>query len=135
MTGTALALEAERLIGTPFRLHGRLAQSGIDCIGLLAVSLERIGKPLALPTGYPLRLQTLAGWLPDPAACGFEAVSPPFASGDVILLRPGLAQFHLAIADRTGGWVHAHAGLRRVVCQNARPVGAIIHHWRLAPTS
>ena len=133
MTGTALAHEAERLIGAPFRLHGRNAQTGIDCIGLLAVALGRIERAPVLPTGYPLRLGDLAGWLPDAAACGFEPATPPFTPGDVILLRSGPAQVHLAIADRTGGWVHAHAGLRRVVGQMARPAGAIVHHWRLAP--
>ena len=135
MTGAALAREAEGLIGVPFRLHGRCAASGIDCIGLLSVSLDRIGRPLALPTGYPLRLRDLSGWLPDPAACGFELAGAPFLPGDVILLRPGPAQAHLAIVDQAGGWVHAHAGLRRVVGQNTRPIGAIIHHWRLAPAS
>ncbi|NCU12457.1 MAG: hypothetical protein GXC70_09960, partial [Sphingomonadaceae bacterium] len=45
------------------------------------------------------------------------------------------AQFHLAIAAPATGWVHAHAGLRRVVCQPQIPDGRIIHHWRLRPPS
>lgn len=135
MTGAELALAAQGLIGALFRLHGRSPNSGIDCIGLLAVSLERIGRPLSLPTGYPLRLRTLSVWLPDPQACGFVPAQEPFEPGDVILLRPGPAQTHLAIADALGGWVHAHAGLRRVVGQSERPTGIIIHHWRLTPAS
>lgn len=131
MTPRRLAREAERLIGKPFRLHGRDPKTGVDCIGLLAVALKRGGQSAPLPTGYPMRLRSLSPWLPEPEACGFTVAEQPFAPGDVIMLQPGPGQFHLAIADRTLGWVHAHAGLRRVVRDAVLPAGAIVHHWRL----
>ena len=136
MTGLALALAAERLVGARFRLHGRDPASGLDCIGVLAAALAGCGRAVALPTGYPMRLRALAGWLPDPQGCGFVPVVGPPEPGDVVMLRVGAAQFHLAIAAPGGGWVHAHAGLRRVVGEPALPPGEIVHHWRLgAPDS
>jgi len=135
MTALALAEAAVALVGARFRLHGRDPSTGLDCIGLFAAAMAASGRPLALPSGYPLRLRSLAGWLPDPAACGFALAAPPFAPGDVVMVEPGPAQFHLAIAAPGGGWVHAHAGLRRVVHDSDPPAGTILHHWRLLPAS
>lgn len=131
MTGHALATAAADLVGVRFRLHGRDPRHGLDCIGLLGAALARIGRPIALPDDYPLRLARPDDWLPDCAACGFALAELPCAPGDVVLLRPAVAQAHLAIAGHDGTWVHAHAGLRRVVIAPVRPVGQILHHWRL----
>ena len=131
MTPARLAREAGALLGTRFRLHGRDPATGIDCIGLLVAALARGGHQIIVPTGYPLRLRELAPWLPDPEACGFAPAREPFRGGDVVMLQPGPAQFHLAIADRGLGWVHAHAGLRRVVREAVLPSGTVIAHWRL----
>ena len=131
ITPARLARAAEALVGTRFRLHGRDPATGLDCIGLLVAAMTRGGQVIAVPTGYPLRLHNLAQWLPDPAACGFTEAHEPFRVGDVVMLQPGPAQFHLAIADRALGWVHAHAGLRRVVREAALPAGLITAHWRL----
>lgn len=133
MSAACLAEAAERLVGTPFRLHGRDPAQGLDCIGLLSAALAQCGRRIALPSGYSLRLSRIEAWLPDCAALGFVSARLPFEPGDVVLLQPGPAQFHLAIATRDGGWVHAHAGLRRVVHQPALPLGPILHHWRRAP--
>lgn len=133
MTPRRLAREAEQLIGRRFRLHGRDPETGLDCIGLLAAAMARGGRPIDFPTGYPLRLSNLSQWLPEPKACGFAIADQPFDIGDVVMLQPGPAQFHLAIADSTSGWIHAHAGLRRVVRDAALPDGEIIHHWRILP--
>jgi cell wall-associated NlpC family hydrolase len=135
MTAAALAAAAKVLVGTRFRLHGRDPATGLDCIGLFGAAMAASGRPLTLPTGYPLRLRALHGWLPDPAELGFTATEPPFAPGDVVMLVPGPAQFHLAIAAPDLGWVHAHAGLRKVVHDAALPMGTLIHHWRLLPAN
>lgn len=132
MTGAELAGAAEALVGIRFRLHGRDPATGLDCIGLLAAALAGAGRKVDLPTGYALRLTDLSKWLPDPADLGFEPAKPPFRPGDVVLLRPSAAQVHLAIAGHTC-WVHAHAGLRRVVNQPEQPAGVILHHWRPIP--
>jgi hypothetical protein len=63
---------------------------------------------------------------------GLAAAAGPTRAGDVLLIRPGPAQHHLVIAATAGGFVHAHAGLRRVVLTPA-PLGwTVEHHWRLA---
>lgn len=133
MSAQALAQAAQSLVGARFRLHGRDPDTGLDCIGLLAAAMRLIGSPLVLPSGYPLRLSDLSAWLPDPAQCGFAPAFEPFRPGDVVMLLPGPAQYHLAIAADDGGWIHAHAGLRRVVHDPNLPAGPISHHWRLAP--
>lgn len=131
MTGAQLAAAAARLVGTRFRLGGRDPATGLDCIGLLAAALGAGGT--ALPAGYPLRIADPARWLPDPAGLGFAAASGPVRPGDVVLLRIGPAQLHLAIAGAAGDWLHAHAGLRAVVSSPQRPAGTVLHHWRLLP--
>lgn len=133
MSGQALAAAAARLIGVPFRLHGRDPAHGLDCVGLFAAALQAIGRRHALPTGYSLRLSGAGGWVPEPAACDCDAATGPVESGDVILLHLVPAQFHLAIAATDGGWIHAHAGLRCVVHQSVLPLGKIVQHWRLKP--
>ncbi len=133
MTGAALAQSAADLVGTRFLLHGRDPATGLDCIGLLAAALAGAGRAVSLPNGYTLRMRDPAGWLPPPDALGFTPAEPPFLPGDAVLLRLGAVQVHLAIAALDGGWIHAHAGLRRVVHQPALPDGTILHHWRLAP--
>lgn len=135
MTPLRLAREAERLIGRPFRLHGRDPRTGLDCVGLLAAAMKRGGQPITVSTGYPLRFSDLSRWLPDPASCGLCDAAGPFLPGDIVLIQPGPAQAHLAIADRALGWVHAHAGLRRVVRDSEIPLGVVLHHWRLLPKS
>lgn len=126
-----LAAAAAAMVGRPWRLHGRDPATGLDCIGLLAAALAAIGRPASFPSGYPLRLSNLASWMPDPALLGFKPAGGPFEPGDVVLLQLGQAQVHLAIAGTDGDWVHAHAGLRRVVCQNHLPDGEVLGRWRL----
>ncbi len=135
MTGEDLARAAAALCGTPFRLNGRDRTHGIDCIGLLELALKDAGRPVTLPTGYRLRLTNPHDWLPDPATCGFCVARPPFRPGDVVLLHIGQAQAHLVIAGLSGTWIHAHAGLRRVVISPAMLAGTILGHWRPAPSN
>lgn len=135
MTPSLLASEAEKLIGSPFRLHGRDPRGGLDCIGLLAAAMAGAGRPIAVPTGYPLRLNDLTRWLPNPQDCGFAAADLPFEAGDVVLTQPGPGQVHLAIVGPALTWIHAHAGLRRVVSEAKICAGTILYHWRLSPTN
>lgn len=113
--GEQIASAARALAGVPFRLHGRSAATGVDCIGLVALALERAGCAVQadIPACYGVR-----GGRADAFAAGLEAaglgrVQTPEA-GDVLLVRAGVAQWHLMIAV-PGGHVHAHAGLGRVV--------------------
>lgn len=126
----ALAAAAEALVGTPFRLHGRDPETGLDCIGVLDTALKACGQAIDLPSGYRLRMRSLEHWLPEPQTLGFAWAAGPVSQGDVVMQAVGPAQFHLAIAVAGDGWVHAHAGLRRVVRTATLPFGPICHHWR-----
>ncbi|TCD06840.1 hypothetical protein EYB45_03965 [Erythrobacteraceae bacterium CFH 75059] len=129
-----LALAARALVGTPFRLHGRSPETGVDCVGLLGCALGAIGRPAALPTGYALRNATIARHLACFAGAGFRQVggADPVAVGDVLLTRPGPAQHHLMIATGPDAFVHAHAGLRRVAEWHGAPADPLHSRWRLA---
>ncbi|MEC3911627.1 peptidoglycan endopeptidase [Sphingobium sp. CR2-8] len=98
---------ARALIGVPFRLHGRSAM-GLDCVGLAALAMGRDA-----PCAYGLRSGDVGraeDWL---RAAGLRPVDVG-RPGDLALVRPGPLQLHLMIA--TGdGFIHAHAGLGRVV--------------------
>lgn len=131
MNGADLARAAMALVGTRFRLHGRNPACGLDCVGVLDASLKAIGRPAPLAAGYRLRTRDVAALLPDPAACGFAAAQGAMEPGDVVLLSLEGAQHHLMIAAGDGGFVHAHAGLRRVV-MGAAPANAVERaRWRL----
>jgi cell wall-associated NlpC family hydrolase len=140
MSGPALARAAAALAGVPFRLHGRDPRHGLDCIGLFAAAMASCGRPVQVPGGYALRLSNPADWLPDPRSYGFQpadepCLPAPYLPGDVVMLSPGPAQLHLAIRGPDKCWVHAHAGLRRVVLQPRLPPGELLGHWRLACSS
>lgn len=130
LTGADLAGRARALAGTPFRLHGRDPATGLDCVGVLAVIL---GKSAVLPTGYPLRARRLPPVEPLAASAGLVPASGDPLPGDVLLLRVGAVQHHVAIALGPGSIIHAHAGLRRVVISPRPAEWPIAGHWRLTP--
>lgn len=133
MSGERLAAAAEGLIGTPFRLHGRDPATGLDCIGVLARSLHSIGMPARLPDAYSLRAQEVRGLEIVAEASGFAPAHGASVPGDVLFARIGPVQFHLLIAARDSRFVHAHAGLRRVVIGKLGEGWSIVGHWRLDP--
>lgn len=133
LPGESLASAARALVGTRYRLHGRDPATGLDCIGLLAASLAAIDRPARLPTGYSLRMVEVPNVEDVARTAGLAACSPPFAPGDVVFVRIGPCQFHLAIAVHCDGFVHAHAGLRRIVTVPALGDWRVIGSWRLQP--
>lgn len=130
--GHRLAAAALDLVGSPFRLHGRDPATGVDCVGLVAASLEWIGRAVDAPCDYRLRggcLDRFDGWA---AACGLEPVpeAAPAAPGDVLLCEPGLQQFHVLV-DGGALLVHAHIGLARVVAMPPPSPWPVRRRWRL----
>lgn len=125
------ARAAENLLGTPYRLGGRCARHGVDCIGIVIVSLREIGENFPdLPT-YGLRnrdfdfVKNIAG------QCAVTEVNDSVLRGDIVMVRPGPAQRHLLINLGNQRWVHAHAGLRRVVIFTGELPWPVIQNWRL----
>lgn len=135
MTGEQLARAAEALIGSPFRLHGRDPATGLDCIGVLAAALNATGHSGGLPSNYSLRSRRPPETAAVAAACGLISAQGECAAGDVVLCRVSPCQFHLAIALGPDRFIHAHAGLRRVVVSPAPLPWPILQHWRLTPTA
>ena len=126
------ACEAEALVGADFRLHGRDPATGLDCIGLADAALRRAGAIPAAPKGYTLRNSSIARFLSHAEASGFDRASGPPERGDLLLVRTGPGQVHLMIALGRDRFVHAHAGLRRVVLHLGAQYWPVLHHWRLA---
>jgi cell wall-associated NlpC family hydrolase len=120
---SAAVERARALIGVPFRLHGR-GREGLDCVGLAALALGR-----EAPGDYGLRSGDVAraeGWL---RAAGLRAVAEG-TPGDLALARPGPLQLHLMIGTGAG-FVHAHAGLGRVVEMPGVSPWPILGWWTL----
>lgn len=129
--GEALAAAAEALVGAPFRLHGRDPATGLDCIGVLASALAALGRPAPLPNGYRMRTRFLPELAGIARACGFATACGSPRAGDVLILRMGPCQFHLAIAGSREGFVHAHAGINRVTLFDGPLEWPVAGHWRL----
>lgn len=119
----AIAARAEALVGARFRLHGRDPASGLDCIGVAAAATG-----IAVRSGYPLRGGDVREIEAALRAAGFARVAESRA-GDVIVLRPGPGQLHVAIRTETGV-VHADAALRRIVARPGLPQGEVLGVWR-----
>ena len=118
------------MVGAPFRLHGRDAVHGLDCIGVIAVALRAAGWVGTVPSGYALR-----GGDADAVTARFDAVlvrgdgADAGRIGDVLLFRVGPGQLHGAVRV-AGGIVHADAGLRRVVMRPGVPDWVPVGCWR-----
>ncbi|MEC3949774.1 peptidoglycan endopeptidase [Sphingobium sp. HWE2-09] len=118
---SAVVARARALVGVPFRLHGR-CMAGLDCVGVAAVALGR-----AAPDAYGLRSGDVGraeAWLRAAGMRPVEIGRP----GDLALVRPGPLQLHLMIG--TGdGFVHAHAGIGRVVETPGASPWPVIGWW------
>lgn len=127
----AFAIAAESLVGTRFRLRGSDPRFGLDCVGVVICSLRAAGlRTQALPP-YSLRNRDYS-FIPDLAASsGFNQVSGQAMRGDVILVTPGPAQRHLLIAASGTAFIHAHAGIGRVVRMPGPVPWTILSQYRL----
>lgn len=129
--GEELARSAARLVGSPFRFHGTNPDTGLDCVGLVASALSDIGVTPQRPLGYAMRNHSFDRFASYAEANGLMEVLAPIRAGDILLARPGPAQFHLLVAETHNQFVHAHASLRRVVRMPAPIPWPIVKHWRL----
>lgn len=123
MAGEAIVARARALIGTPFRLHGR-DPLGLDCVGLAMLAY----RATDITADYALRTNDIARWR---ALLDERLVRRPagtLAPGDLLLVRVGAAQLHIVIWTGAG-FVHAHAGLRRVVETPGRLPWPLLGAW------
>lgn len=130
MLGERVWRAALASVGTRFRFHGHDPATGLDCVGLVAAAYRAAGCVVpALPT-YRVRDMDEVAAERLLSGMGFERVADA-ASGDVLLCMVAARQPHLGIAG-PDGWVHAHAGLRRVVVVPGEcPAGEACSRWRM----
>jgi hypothetical protein len=131
MSRSALAEAAAGLEGTRFRLQGRDPATGLDCVGVLAAALVAVGRSAPLPKTYRLRTSTPGNIDTMARDCGLRATVGGVHEGDVLLVHVSACQFHLLIALGPAAFVHAHAGLRRVVRHDGPIAWPVIGHWHL----
>jgi len=125
MNGDVVA-RARACVGARFRLQGRRAAEGLDCVGLAGAAFAIGG----LPRDYPLRGNATARVRTLAEAAGLRAINPDeAAAGDLLMVEAGPEQLHLLVLT-DGGFVHADAGLRRVVETPGRPSWPVLAAWR-----
>ncbi len=127
----AFAEAARELVGCRFRLRGRDPKTGIDCAGVAICALAAIGRAPPQMPFYSLRNLNAGHLLELIPKAGFRRAKGALQSGDLIVLTPSPAQYHIAIADTAARLIHAHAGLGRVVITPAPSPLHIAGHWRL----
>ncbi len=124
----ALAVSAARsLIGVPFRPQGRDPCTGLDCVGVVA---NVHGVPAdEIPRNYRLRgsHSELAQRI---LRTHFREVTSPSAkAGDILLLQVAAEQVHLAV-HCGASFIHADAGLRRIVEVPGEPPWPLLGVYR-----
>ncbi len=130
--GARLAAAARRLLGCPFRLHGRDPATGFDCVGVVAAAMDHIGHAVAVPADYRLRGGSLPRFDQWASAWGLKAVSEGSASalGDILLCEVAVQHFHVML-DCGDVLVHAHVSLGRVVACPPPAPWPVRRRWRL----
>jgi hypothetical protein len=113
------------MIGVRFRGQGRDPALGLDCVGVVAVALARVGAEVMLPRDYRLRRGTLPALALPPGLVACDGALP----GDVLLLRTSPAQLHLAVRTERG-LLHADAAAGRVVERPGEAPWPLVAAWR-----
>ena len=119
----SVVARARGAIGARFRLHGRDTETGLDCVGLAGLAFG-----VEVPRGYRLRSNDAARVAAVAEALGLVPCGDG-CPGDLLLMRSGPGQLHLAIDSGTG-IVHADAMLRRVVERPGAAPWPVIGRWR-----
>jgi cell wall-associated NlpC family hydrolase len=119
----------EALVGVRFRLQGRDAATGLDCVGVILAAFAAVGVQLDAIDDYALRGFALERAEARLLAAGMARVGGGIAAGDVGLFALPARQLHLALLA-PGRIIHADAGLRRVAIAPADRLPAPVSQWR-----
>lgn len=118
------AARARALVGTRFRAQGR-GSEGLDCVGLTLATYGIDGgavrRDYALRGAYRVELERELQRFFRPVKAARR--------GDLMLCAPAADQLHLAVKTEAG-FVHAHAGLRRVVETPGAPDWPVVAVFR-----
>ena len=128
--GAEIAQRALDVVGVGFKAGGRCVEAGLDCVGVVAAALASQCCSFPIPGDYTLRgdyqTRILAFFDRD---CFRTIADCRMRPGDILLFQTAPRQLHFAIFT-PGGFVHAHAGLRRVVLTPCPLPWPVIGHWR-----
>lgn len=120
------AQRARALVGTRFRPQGR-GPEGLDCVGLIVATFEI--DSARVRRDYRLRGDH-RGEIDAALRRSFRRCRNRDArSGDVMLLGLAPDQLHLAVRT-SAGFVHAHAGIGRVVETPGEPGWPVLAVYR-----
>ena len=120
------AERARALVGTRFRPQGR-SGLGLDCVGLI---LETFAIPVTeVRRNYGLRGDQRIEIQQELRRYFTLLRNKDARAGDVMLLQAGVEQFHLAVRTMAG-FVHAHAGIGRVVETPGEPQWPLLAAYR-----
>lgn len=126
MTPEEVVASARRCVGARFRPQGRDAATGLDCIGVAAIAMDKT-PPLA---AYTMRGNHWRAIALVAAEMGLAEIFPGEARpGDLLMVEPGPGQLHMIVMT-PNGFVHADARLRRVVEAPGRPAWPVLCAWR-----
>ena len=125
MPGKRVVARARALIGIRFALHGRDVATGIDCVGLILIACPVIVRS---PVGYALRGGSAGGFAAMFVDNRLTRRRGNVRAGDILLLQPSPAQFHLGIWSGEG-LIHADAILRRVVETPGSLMWPLVSAW------
>jgi len=120
----AVLARARACVGARFRTQGRDPALGLDCVGLAAAALGREARG-----GYAMRFGDAAAVGAMIDAAGLARVEEARA-GDLLLMRSGPGQLHLAIRSEDG-IIHADAAARRVTERPGDAPWPVIGVWRV----
>jgi len=101
---------------------------------MVCLALVSIDREVAILPPYKMRNLCIERFCTLAASLGFERVVSTPRIGDVLVLQPSCAQFHLAIVGSIGSAIHAHAGLRRVTASPLPLPWPLLATWRLVET-
>ena len=119
----------EALVGVRFRLQGRDAATGLDCVGVIVAAYAAVGVRLDAVDDYALRGFAVERAEAGLAAAGLVPVGGGVEPGDIGLFALPARQVHLALL--APGWlIHADAALRRVAAAPASRLPDPVSRWR-----
>lgn len=118
------------LIGTAFQAQGRLPGVGLDCVGVICAAAQAADILVSAPADYSLTSPQSRDLETPLAALGcVRRVHAP-CPADIVVMQGPAGRQHLGLW--TGAdIIHAHIGLRRVVCAPPHPDWPILSSWCL----